>query len=121
MNRSPPKRIPGGARISPYRRERPRSPFREGGFLGMPKDVEKLKVNMLYAESNKNLQELVPYPSTRQGSCSLSPALEKTLYVNVVNFSENECSNSDSLDTSVQMDSMGKRPVLATLIFLLHY
>ncbi|KAL4368377.1 hypothetical protein GQ457_05G028600 [Hibiscus cannabinus] len=110
MNRSPPERLPGGARISPYRRERPRSPLGGGGFLGMPKEAEKLKVNMLYAESNKNSQELVPYPSTRQGSGSLSPALEKTLYV-----------NSDSLDTSVQMDSMGKRLVLANLIFLLHY
>ncbi|KAK8612713.1 hypothetical protein V6N13_092824 [Hibiscus sabdariffa] len=66
MNRSPPKRLPGGARISPYRRR---------GFLGMPKEAEKLQLNMLYAESNKNSQELEPYPSTRQGSGSLSPAV----------------------------------------------
>ncbi|KAK6264604.1 Protein of unknown function DUF688 - like 6 [Theobroma cacao] len=110
VNRSPPKRLPGSARISPYRRERPQSPFRGGGFLGMPKEAEKFKANMLikYTKSNNNSQELVPYQSTRQGSGALSPAVEKTLYVDTVNFAEIASSNSDSSDTKAPMDSMGK-------------
>ncbi|XVF27488.1 hypothetical protein REPUB_Repub14bG0111700 [Reevesia pubescens] len=112
VNRSPPKRLPGSSRISPYRRERPQSPFRGGGFLGMPKEAAKLKANMLvkYTRSDNNSQELVPYQiqSTRQGSGCLSPAVEKTLYVDTVNFSEMASSNSNSTDTKIQTDSMGR-------------
>ncbi|XVE51470.1 hypothetical protein DITRI_Ditri02bG0043400 [Diplodiscus trichospermus] len=110
VNGSPPKRLPGGSRISPYRRERPQSPFRGGGFLGMPKEAEKFKANMLvkYTRSNNKSQELVPYQSTRQGSGSLSPAVEKTLYVDTVNFAEIKSSDSNSSDAKVQTDSVGK-------------
>ncbi|XWS18511.1 hypothetical protein CRYUN_Cryun32bG0050000 [Craigia yunnanensis] len=110
VNRSPPKRLPDGARISPYRRERPQSPFLGRGFLGMPKEAEKFNANMLvrYTRSNNNSQGLVPYQSTRQGSGSLSPAVEKTLYVDTVNFAEIASSNSNSSDTKVQTDSTGK-------------
>ncbi|KAG4178346.1 hypothetical protein ERO13_A10G036500v2 [Gossypium hirsutum] len=106
--KSPPKKLPGSARISPYRRERPQSPFRGGGFLGMPKEAEKYKANMMvkYTRSNNNSQELVPYQCSRQGSGPLSPAVEKTLYVDTVN--EMASSNSNSSDTKVQMDSIGK-------------
>ncbi|XVF25637.1 hypothetical protein REPUB_Repub13aG0230500 [Reevesia pubescens] len=110
VNRSPPKKLPGSARISPYRRERPQSPFRGGGFLGMPKEAEKYKANMLvkYMRSNNNSQELVPYQSTRQGSGFLSPAVEKTLYVDTVNFAETASPNSNSSDIKFQTDSTGK-------------
>ncbi|XP_022739112.1 uncharacterized protein LOC111291570 [Durio zibethinus] len=110
VNRSLSRRLPGGARISPYRRERPQSPFRGGGFLGMPKEAEKFKANMLvkYTKSNNNSQELVPYQSTRQGLGSLSPAVEKTLYVDTVNFTEIASSNSNSSDSNIQTDSTGK-------------
>ncbi|XWS12510.1 hypothetical protein CRYUN_Cryun37aG0095400 [Craigia yunnanensis] len=110
VNRSPPKRLPGGARISPYRRERPQSPFRGGGFLGMPIEAEKFKANMLvkYTGSNNNSRELVPYQSTRKGSGSLNPAVEKILYVDSVNFAEIASSNSNTSDTKVQRDSTGK-------------
>ncbi|OMO76216.1 hypothetical protein CCACVL1_15829 [Corchorus capsularis] len=132
VNRSPPKKPPGSARISPYRRERPQSPFRGGGFLGMPKEAdqkyngmpkeaEKYKANMLvkYSRSNNNnnnSQELVPYQSTRQHSGSLSPAIEKTLYVDTVNFAEISSPNSDSSGShsQPQMYSMGKLEEPAT-------
>ncbi|XP_039036168.1 uncharacterized protein LOC120172901 [Hibiscus syriacus] len=82
-NRSPLKRLPSSGRICPYRRERPQSPFHGGGFLGLPKEAEKYKVNMMvkYTRSNNNSQELIPYRSTGQGSGSPSPAVVKTLYV----------------------------------------
>ncbi|XVF40325.1 hypothetical protein PTKIN_Ptkin01aG0104400 [Pterospermum kingtungense] len=110
VNKSPPSRLPGSARISPYHRERPQSPFRGGGFLGLPKEAEKFKSNMLvkYTRSNNNSQELVPYQGTRQGSGSQSPAVEKTLYIDTVNFAEIASSNSNSSDTKVQTDSWEK-------------
>lgn len=110
VNRSSPKRLPVAAKISPYRRERPQSPFRGGGFLGMPKEAEKFKANMLvkYTRSNNNSQELVPYQGTRQGSGSQSPAVEKTLYVDTVNFAEIASPSSNSSDTKVQTDPTEK-------------
>ncbi|GMI93491.1 hypothetical protein like AT1G29240 [Hibiscus trionum] len=104
VNRSPPKRLPSSGRISPYRRERPQSPFRGGGFLGLPKEAEKYKANMMvkYTRSNNNSRELVPYQSTGQGSSSPSPAVEKTLYV-------------DTVDTKVQVDSIGLDPIFKSL------
>ncbi|GMI77677.1 hypothetical protein like AT1G29240 [Hibiscus trionum] len=101
VNRSPPKMLPGSGRISPYRRERPQSPFRGGGFLGLPKEAEKYKGNMMvkYTRSNNNSPELVRYQSTEQGSDSPSPAVERTLYVDTVNFAE--ISSSNSSDTKV--------------------
>ncbi|KAK8479709.1 hypothetical protein V6N11_070888 [Hibiscus sabdariffa] len=112
LNRSPSKRLPGSGRISPYRRERPQSPFRGGGFLGLPKEAEKYKANMMvkYTRSNNNSRELVPYQSTGQGSSSPSPAVEKTLYVDTVNFAEIATSNSS--DTKVQTESIGVNKVL---------
>ncbi|KAL4289998.1 hypothetical protein GQ457_14G009180 [Hibiscus cannabinus] len=101
VNRSPSKGLPGSGRISPYRRERPQSPFRGGGFLGLPKEAEKYKANMMvkYTRSNNNSRELVPYQSTGEGSDSPSPAVERTLYVDTVNFAE--MSSSNSSDTKV--------------------
>lgn len=110
VNTSPPKKLPGSSRISPYRRERPQSPFRGGGFLGMPKEAAKFKANMSVrcTRSNNSSQELVPYQSTKQGSGPLSPAAEKTLYVDTVNFVEVASSDSNSSDTKVQTDHIGK-------------
>ncbi|XP_039034639.1 uncharacterized protein LOC120170862 isoform X1 [Hibiscus syriacus] len=103
-NRSPPKRLPGSGRISLYRRERPQSPFRGGGFLGLPKEAEKYKANMMvkYTRSNNNSQELMPYRRTIQGWGYPSPAVEKTLYVDTVN----------SLDTKVLEEPVAVKPSL---------
>ncbi|KAK3206886.1 hypothetical protein Dsin_020932 [Dipteronia sinensis] len=48
--------------ISPYRNERPQSPFRGGGFLGVPNETENLKANRfnLYGRAGSKSQELVP-------------------------------------------------------------
>ncbi|KAE8719895.1 Xylem bark cysteine peptidase 3 isoform 1 [Hibiscus syriacus] len=105
-------RLPGSGRISPYRRERPQSPFRGGGFLGLPKEAEKYKANMMvkYTRSNNNSRELVPYRNTGQGSSSPSLAVEKTLFVDTVNSAETSTFNSS--DTKVQMDSTGVNKAL---------
>lgn len=105
----PHKRLPGSARIPSYRRERPQSPFSGGGFLGLPKEAAKFKTNMLvkYTGSNNYSQELVPYQSSKQGSDSLSPAVEKTLclYVEAVKIGS---SISNSSNTKTPTDSTGK-------------
>ncbi|TYI81647.1 hypothetical protein E1A91_D05G167700v1 [Gossypium mustelinum] len=105
----PHKRLPGSARIPSYRRERPQSPFSGGGFLGLPKDAEKFKTNMLvkYTGSNNYSQELVPYQSSKQESYSLSPTDEKTLclYVDTVKIGS---SISNSSNTKTPVDSTGK-------------
>ncbi|XVE88211.1 hypothetical protein DITRI_Ditri19aG0050700 [Diplodiscus trichospermus] len=107
VNCSPPKRLPGGGRISPYHRERSISRFRGEGFCGMPKEAEKFKTNMLinYTRSNNSSQELVPYQSTREGLGSQSPAVEKTLHVDTVNFAKIASLNSNSSESKVQTDS----------------
>ncbi|KAK8692564.1 hypothetical protein V6N13_076021 [Hibiscus sabdariffa] len=81
-----PERPTGSVCIPPYRRERPQSPFSGGGFLGMPKEAEKLKPHMLvkHTDSGNSSLEVVPYQS---------PAVEKTLYVDTVEIG-NPISNS---------------------------
>ncbi|KAK8580601.1 hypothetical protein V6N12_070863 [Hibiscus sabdariffa] len=81
-----PERPTGSVRIPPYRRERPQSPFSGGGFLGMPKEAEKLKPHMLvkHTDSSNSSLELVP---------DQSPAVEKTLYADTVEIG-NPISNS---------------------------
>lgn len=76
---SSPRRSSGGRHISPYRRERPQSPFRGGGFLGLPKEAENV---------GSKSHELSYHQSFRQGSGSVSPAIDKSLYVDTENFAE---------------------------------
>lgn len=88
---SSPYRSSGGGRISPYRRERPQSPFRGGGFLGLPKEAENLKPNMMIMHHDKvgsKSQELPSPQSFRRGAGSARPVVEKTLYVDTEKFSE---------------------------------
>lgn len=96
--------------ISPYRNERPQSPFRGGGFLGVPKEAENMRTSKLnlYGRASSKSQEFLPYQSFNRGSGSLSPAVEKTLYVDTVNFAKRSCSNLSSSDTLGQRESEGK-------------
>ncbi|XP_059437930.1 uncharacterized protein LOC132170830 [Corylus avellana] len=96
-----PYRGSGGAGVSPYRNKASQSPFRGARFLGVPKEVENIKTNKfnLYVEgTNKN----------KQGSGSMSPAVEKTLYVDTVNTAEISLSNSRSLETKGWIYSSGE-------------
>lgn len=88
--------------ISPYRNERPQSPFRGGGFLGVPKEAENVRANKLnpYNRAGSKSQELFSHHSFKKRFGSLSPAVEKTLYVDTVNFSKIS-------DTMGQMKSEG--------------
>ncbi|XP_044461298.1 uncharacterized protein LOC123192720 isoform X2 [Mangifera indica] len=103
--------------ISPYRNERPQSPFTGVGFLGIPKEAEHIRATNILNFHNKacsKSQELLPYQSSKRGSGSLSPAVEKTLYVDTVSFAKIACSNSISSDTKGQVDpvtSMGSRGI----------
>ncbi|KAK4858433.1 hypothetical protein QYF36_016362 [Acer negundo] len=96
--------------VSPYRNERPQSPFRGGGFLGVPKETENLKANRfnLYGRAGSKSQELVPRQTLNKGSGSASPAVEKTLYIDTVKFAKKSFSNSSPSETKGQMDSVSK-------------
>ncbi|XP_041024062.1 uncharacterized protein LOC121264824 [Juglans microcarpa x Juglans regia] len=91
-----------GAGVSPYRNKAPQSPFCGSvSFLGMPKEVENVKANRFSQHtggSNKNKKELG----------SMSPAVEKTLYVDTVNNAEKSCSNSSSSVTQGWINSAGE-------------
>lgn len=81
--------------ISPYRNERPQSPFRGGGFLGVPKETENKSNRLnLYGRAGSKSQEF-PRPSFNKVSGSMSPAVEKTLYIDTVKFAK-----SSSLQSS---------------------
>ncbi|KAL5839346.1 hypothetical protein ACOSQ4_011954 [Xanthoceras sorbifolium] len=94
--------------ISPYRNERPQSPFRGVGFLGVPKETENPKASRLnlYGKGSSKSQELLPRRSFNKGS--VSPVIEKTLYIDTVKFTEKSCSNSSSSDIKGLRDSVGK-------------
>lgn len=94
--------------ISPYRNERHPSPFRGGGFLGMPKEPENLKENRsnMYKKASSKSHELIPLHSLRKESGSRSPIVEKTLYVDTVNFAKVSHSNSFSPDIKNSMGSL---------------
>lgn len=100
-SRFSPYRGSWGAGVSPYRNKAPESPFHGVRFLGVPKEVENIKANRFnqYVEgTNKN----------KPGSGSISPAVEKTLYVDTVNIAEISLSNSRSLETKGCIDSAGE-------------
>ncbi|GLU13817.1 hypothetical protein SLE2022_304270 [Rubroshorea leprosula] len=108
---SSPYRLSGGSRISPYRRERPQSPFRGGGFLGVPKVAENIKANMLNKDdriSNK-YRALSSHQSFKQWQPSGSASsAEKTSYVNTEIFAELSSAHSNSSDIKGQMEYSGK-------------
>ncbi|KAF9590205.1 hypothetical protein IFM89_031860 [Coptis chinensis] len=79
----------GGSGISPYRSEAIQSPFHEGmGFLGIPKQVKSVKVN-----------NSISYKDAYWGSGSLSPMIEKTVYVDSEHL-QTSIAKSSSLDMS---------------------
>lgn len=98
---SSPFRNSRASSISPYRNQSNQSPFRRNAFLGVPKVV---KVDASIAISRPKVEET----STNQGSLSLSPAVEKTLYVDTVNSAKTSHPSSDYLGHMAQFSSEGK-------------
>lgn len=89
---SPRTHSPGGV-ISPFRSEANQSPFNEGGgFLGIPKQVTSSKVN-----------HSISYKDAKWGSGSVSPMVEKTLYVDS-GYVPTPVSNMNSSDTREMID-----------------
>lgn len=109
-SRLSPYRRSWGAGVSPYRNEASHSPFRGVGFLGVPKEVENVEANRfnLYNEGSKKFPEVFSHQIIKQGSGSMSPVVEKTLYVDTVNRAETSFSNSSSSDPKGWMDSTGE-------------
>ncbi|KAF8391222.1 hypothetical protein HHK36_023524 [Tetracentron sinense] len=98
----------GGDGISPYRNEAPQSPFHEGmGFLGIPKETKNVKDNGFKSNNNgrKTFRELLSDQSSEQGSGSVIPTVEKTLYIDSVHILETPNSISSSSDSKEMMDS----------------
>lgn len=85
----------GDGGISPYRNEATQSPFREGaGFLGVPNQVVNSKDTRFDPYMKGSSNEVV----SRRGSGSMSPAAEKTLYIDSGLLLEAPNSNSSSSD-----------------------
>ncbi|XP_068666054.1 uncharacterized protein [Aristolochia californica] len=97
---SSPHRRSAGDAISPYRNDAPQSSFHEGtGFLGIPKQSKK--GDSLDIDSGRHSWGIVKFHDTsRQGSGSSSPAIEKTLYVDSVQVLDTpkSLSSSDTKD-----------------------
>ncbi|KAF8409058.1 hypothetical protein HHK36_005130 [Tetracentron sinense] len=103
---SSPYRRLGGTGISPYRNEAPQSPFNEGmGFLGIPEEIKNFKANGFnsYNNGHNNFQEIL-FHQCKRGSGSVSPTVEKTLYVDSVHV-EIPKSNSSSSYAKGLIDS----------------
>lgn len=72
---SPLRRSSGGGGVSPYRNEKPRSPFHDGArFLGIPKEIKKI-------ESDKR-------SSTSNVSDKSQDVAEKTLFIDSIEMQE---------------------------------
>uniref|UniRef100_A0A7N0UI83 Uncharacterized protein n=1 Tax=Kalanchoe fedtschenkoi TaxID=63787 RepID=A0A7N0UI83_KALFE len=83
--------------ISPYRNQRPPSPFREGaGFLGIPKDAEKPKARDSVSSSGDFHDAL--------------PPAEKTVYIDFVNHVKKSDSGSER-DFTEAIDSARKKTI----------
>lgn len=107
--RSSPFQQPRSGGISPYRNEARQSPFRGGGLLGIPKE-ESIKANNrtnLYSRSSSKFQESLSHQRDKQGSFSMSPTIEKTVYVDTVNNAELSSPNSGSVGTKGSLNSAG--------------
>uniref|UniRef100_A0A5B6YSM9 Uncharacterized protein n=1 Tax=Davidia involucrata TaxID=16924 RepID=A0A5B6YSM9_DAVIN len=101
---SPYRRSRGG--ISPYRNEAPQSPFHEGsGFLGVPEVVENVKANNFNLRNKdcNNFQYIPSHQRYKQVSRSVSPTVEKMLYIDSVNIVESNTSEAKGL-----VDSSGE-------------
>ncbi|KAH7651793.1 hypothetical protein IHE45_20G080800 [Dioscorea alata] len=107
---SSPYRRSGVDGISPYRNEAPSSPFHEGkGFLGVPtRERKSSKGNSVesFEKDGDHYWEMTPRDSSTKGSGSMSPAIEKTLYVDSVYVPETSHSKSSSVGTMADMRSV---------------
>ncbi|XP_059669777.1 uncharacterized protein LOC132314990 isoform X2 [Cornus florida] len=103
--------------ISPYRNVAPQSLFCEGtGFLGVPKVVDNAepKNSKLCGKGSNNFRDVSSHQRYKQGSHSVSPLTEKTLYidsVNTVKFISSEekgpmASSGDAIETLVDHKRM---------------
>ncbi|KAL5989676.1 hypothetical protein ACLOJK_010569 [Asimina triloba] len=107
---SPYRRCTGDG-ISSYRNETPRSPFHEGmGFLGMPKLGKNFKSGSGYMDGkvHNDYRETLSQESSKHGSSSGSPSVEKTLYVDSFQMLETPNSRSSSSDTKDVINSAEK-------------
>lgn len=104
-----------GSVASPYQNKTPLLPFARKGFLGVPK-IERKSNRTEGSDScerdSENYWETTPHNSSQQGSCSMSPALEKTLYVDSESMPEIPVSKLRSLnviaDTRAMINSVEK-------------
>ncbi|XP_077228921.1 uncharacterized protein LOC143861856 [Tasmannia lanceolata] len=114
---SSPYRHSAGDGISPYRNEAPHSPFQEGmAFLGIPKQGKNCKSDSSGTHGkgrNKGYNHFHGVSSnsvSQQGSGSLSPTIEKALYVDSVHILKTPNSRSNSSDSQELMNSVDKSP-----------
>lgn len=77
-----------GDGITPHRNEVPQSPLKYCKADGLT----------MYGEGHNDEEEMLSHQSSRQGSCSSSPAIEKTLYIDSVHMLETSNSRSSSSD-----------------------
>lgn len=89
---SPYRHSSSGGGISPYRNEASHSPFHEGmGFLGLPKEVDNLKADRLtFYQAGKNISEILCHEENKLGPGSVSPIVEKTLYIDSVDVTDTQ-------------------------------
>lgn len=105
---SPHRHSSSGGGISPYRNEAPHSPFHEGmGFLGVPIEVDNFKADRLifYSQACKNFSEILSPEENKQGPGSVSPIVEKTLYIDSVDVAEFQ--HPSYSDTKELIDTAG--------------
>lgn len=101
-----PLRHSRAASISPYRNRPSQSPFRRASFLGVPNEENVKPSNIkpnLYTKSSNKFHDIPTSHRNKLGSVSMTPAVEKTLYVDTVNNADSSYSNSGFLDAKAQL------------------
>lgn len=102
---SSPFRNPRAASISPYRNQSSLSPFRRETFLGIPNDESVKAAKNMLSVYNKGSNKFQETSRNKQGSLPMSPAVEKTVYVDTVNNAETLYTNSSSFDNKADLNS----------------
>lgn len=101
---SSPFRNPRAASISPYRNQSSLSPFRRETFLGIPNDESVKAAKNMLSVYNKGSNKFQETSRNKQGSLPMSPAVEKTVYVDTVNKAETLYTNSSSFDNKAELN-----------------
>jgi hypothetical protein len=98
-----------GSGVSAYQSESCYSLHEEKGFLGFTEKTKNSRVNGsdLDRKGCKFFQELLADESTEWESGSMSPVVEKTLYIDSVHTVKSRNSNSSSSDMRGLTDYMG--------------